>query len=152
MLGEKWNELASDWHKILHVSSPLLNSSVMNSIYETWVPVIVIDIPLPFRWVHRSMREPRQPQLRQEKWAYLTIKNYSFLDRRFFIFIHFTVALLLSMTTCFAVLWTTWALEDKTNFQFFLHLHTTHTNLISGLLICIWEAKTENWCRPNFAK
>ena len=67
--------------------------------------------------INQIVRELKQPRRRRQqerhKFAYLTMKNSIFArySRAFFIFGHFEHVLVLS--TCFAVMWTTRAYDDK---------------------------------------
>ena len=67
----------------------------------------------------RELKQPRRRrQQKPHKFAYLTIKNSIFacFARAFFIFWHFarTFSFFLRREmTCFAVMWTTWAYDDK---------------------------------------
>ena len=71
-------------------------------------------------WIVRELKQPRRRrQQKPHKFAYLTMENSIFacFARVFFIFWHFEGVLVLSMTWndlfCSAVVWTTWAYDDK---------------------------------------
>ena len=93
-----------------------------------------------------DIRELKQPRRRQQekphKFAYLTMKNSIFarFARAFFIFWHFVDVLVLSTTwnDLFAVVWTTWAYDDKCSIL--SYVSSAGSKLIPGQLEDIFQA------------
>ena len=91
------------------------------------------------RKLFHDSRELKQPRRRQQqkphKFAYLSMKNSIFarFARAFFIFWHFETSsfFLRREMTCFAVVWTTWAYDDKCSILSF-YIWSAGSNLIPG--------------------
>ena len=104
-------------------------------------------VPCPSPSWNCVIRELKQPPPRRQQerheFAYLTMKNNRFASfaRAFFIFGHFADVLVLSWheMSCFAVVWTTWAYDDKCSILS-SYLWSAGSNLIAGYLEHILQA------------